>query len=101
MIRDKLAEELESKGLYRRAAARWLEVMSSCIDDTGWEQAKRHRERCLDSAKRPPVKTVEFGDIRKAARATASRMGLSKPNGEAYRLPARRKRRRQGGSGAC
>ncbi|MFU7965715.1 PerC family transcriptional regulator, partial [Escherichia coli] len=27
MIRDRKAEELESKGLYRRAAARWAEVM--------------------------------------------------------------------------
>ncbi|MBB6942756.1 PerC family transcriptional regulator, partial [Escherichia coli] len=27
MIRDRKAEELESKGLYRRAAARWMEVM--------------------------------------------------------------------------
>ncbi|HDV1046680.1 TPA: PerC family transcriptional regulator, partial [Escherichia coli] len=26
MIRDRKAEELESKGLYRRAAARWAEV---------------------------------------------------------------------------
>lgn len=25
MIRDRKAEELESKGLYRRAAARWME----------------------------------------------------------------------------
>ncbi|HBB1395466.1 TPA: PerC family transcriptional regulator, partial [Escherichia coli] len=25
MIRDRKAEELESKGLYRRAAARWAE----------------------------------------------------------------------------
>lgn len=27
MIKDRKAEELESKGLYRRAAARWAEVM--------------------------------------------------------------------------
>ncbi|HAW5768682.1 TPA: PerC family transcriptional regulator, partial [Escherichia coli] len=27
MIHDSKAEELEAKGLYRRAAARWAEVM--------------------------------------------------------------------------
>ncbi|MBE0097304.1 PerC family transcriptional regulator [Citrobacter freundii] len=96
MIRDKKAEELEAKGLYRRAAARWLEVMALCADDIGWEQAKFHRERCLDSAKRPPVKMEEFGDLHKAARETQKRMGISKPDGEAFRLPVSRKRTQEG-----
>lgn len=33
MIRDKKAEELEAKGLFRRAAARWLDVMAACTED--------------------------------------------------------------------
>ena len=49
MIRDKKAEELEAKGLFRRAAARWLDVMAACTEDADREQAKRNRERCLEA----------------------------------------------------
>ena len=30
MVNDKKAEELDAKGLYRRAASRWLEVFDLC-----------------------------------------------------------------------
>ncbi len=33
MVSDKKAEELEAKGLYRRAASRWLEVFDNCESD--------------------------------------------------------------------
>ncbi|EMM0037458.1 PerC family transcriptional regulator [Klebsiella aerogenes] len=32
-VADKLAEGLESAGLYRRAATRWLEVCFECLSD--------------------------------------------------------------------
>jgi len=37
MVNDKMAEELESKGLYRRAAYRWLEVFDNCDSEAGRE----------------------------------------------------------------
>ena len=33
MVKDSKAEELEAKGLYRRAAARWMDVMNRCAED--------------------------------------------------------------------
>lgn len=46
-LSDSKAEALEARGLYRRAAVRWLEVMMLCTEDDDRLQAKRHRERCL------------------------------------------------------
>ncbi|HHU4725413.1 TPA: PerC family transcriptional regulator [Klebsiella quasipneumoniae] len=95
MIRDKKAEELEAKGLFRRAAARWLDVMAACTEDADREQAKRNRERCLEVVKRPRFKLEEFADLHRAAKATTNRMGIAQNNGEAFRLPASRKRARK------
>ncbi len=92
MIHDSKAEELEAKGLYRRGAARWLEVMAQCTEDNDREQAKSHRERCLDCVKRPPVKLEDFGDLHRAATETTTRMGIAQRNGEAFRLPVSKKR---------
>lgn len=85
MIEDSKAESLEARGLYRRAAARWSEVMRLCADDKEREQARRRCDECLDKAKRPPAKQVVFADLREAAKETQKRMGLDRPNGEAFR----------------
>ncbi len=37
MVSDKKAEELEAKGLHRRAASRWLEVFDNCDTEVGRE----------------------------------------------------------------
>ncbi|EKY0662439.1 TPA: PerC family transcriptional regulator [Citrobacter braakii] len=87
-VRDSKAEELEAKGLYRRAAARWMDVMQMCTDDDDREWIKQHRETCLEKVKRPPIKVDDFGDLHKAAKETQHRMGIAQPNGDAFRLPA-------------
>ena len=56
MVNDSKAEALEAKGLYRRAAARWMEVMLLCTEDDDREWIKRRRETCLENVKRPPVR---------------------------------------------
>ena len=95
MVNDSKAEELEAKGLYRRAAARWMEVMLLCTEDDNREWIKRRRETCLENVKRPPVKAEDFGDLHKAVTETQHRMGIAQNNGEAFRLPASRKRARK------
>ncbi|MDI5434987.1 PerC family transcriptional regulator, partial [Salmonella enterica subsp. enterica serovar Kentucky] len=50
MIRDRKAEELESKGLYRRAAARWAEVMMLADGDKEREHAANRRSECIRKA---------------------------------------------------
>lgn len=85
-VRDVLAEELEGKGLYRRAASRWLVVLEQCADEKDREWVALRRGRCIDSARMPPVQTDNFGDVRRAAGAVQNQMGLAQPNGSAFRL---------------
>ncbi|EAA0939514.1 PerC family transcriptional regulator [Salmonella enterica subsp. enterica serovar Thompson] len=86
MVKDKKAEELESKGLYRRAAARWAEVMSLSNNERDRDFIAAHRKECLDKIRRTPARSEDFGDLHKAARETQHRMGIAQPNGEAFRL---------------
>ncbi|MDM3398757.1 PerC family transcriptional regulator [Citrobacter sp. Cb016] len=92
-VRDSKAEALEEKGLYRRAVARWMEVMQLCTDDDDREWIMRHREACLEKVKRPSVKVDDFGDLHKAAKETQHRMGIAQPNGNAFRLNGGKKQR--------
>ena len=95
MIKDSIAESLEARGLYRRAASRWVDVMQTCVDDNDREWIRMHRNKCLKKAKLPPARKEEFADIHKAARETQYRMGIAKPNGEVFRLPAKKKATRR------
>ena len=61
MIKDSKAEELEAKGLYRRAAARWADVMWLVSTDKEREQvAKPTGESGADdgSVKKQPAKKL-------------------------------------------
>ncbi|EJZ0893144.1 TPA: PerC family transcriptional regulator [Escherichia coli] len=78
---------------YRRAAARWMEVMLLCTEDDDREWIKRRRETCLENVKRPPVKVEEFGDLHKAVTETQHRMGIAQPNGNAFRLNGGKRQR--------
>ncbi|EMB4684638.1 PerC family transcriptional regulator [Klebsiella pneumoniae] len=84
-MNDSKAESLEAKGLYRRAASRWAEVMTLCTDEEEREYARRRRQKCLKLVKRPAVAVDNFGDVRKAVKDTHDRMGLSTAPGEAIR----------------
>jgi len=86
MVNDSKAEALEARRLYRRAATRWQEVMIFCTDDDDREWVKQQRDACQEKAKRPPVKTDDYGDLHKAATETQHRMGIAQPNGNAFWL---------------
>ncbi|HAX5086140.1 TPA: PerC family transcriptional regulator [Escherichia coli] len=76
MIRDSKAEELETKGLYRRAAARWAEVMQLVNTDKEREQVAKRRAECIRKAARPPVMVDNFGALKEAVNRTHAGMGM-------------------------
>ncbi|EOW5849621.1 PerC family transcriptional regulator [Escherichia coli] len=85
MIRDSKAEELEAKGLYRRAAARWADVMWLVSTDKEREQVAKRRAECIRKAARPPVIPDNFGILKEAINRTHTGMSLQKPGGEMFR----------------
>ncbi|MTD37770.1 PerC family transcriptional regulator [Erwinia sp. CPCC 100877] len=91
MIKDSKAEALEAKGMYRRAASRWLEVFDQCDSEAGREWIKKHRNECLERRKRPTARLDNYGDLRKAVDETQRRMGLNNPNGGVFRLKGKRR----------
>ncbi|HHT3665407.1 TPA: PerC family transcriptional regulator [Enterobacter roggenkampii] len=86
MVNDRKAEELEAKGLYRRAATRWRELMSRSYDDRERETYLRRMDKCLEAVKRPPVLPETFGDVAAASAETQKRMKIDQPKGAAFRL---------------
>lgn len=51
---DSTAESLEQRGLWHRAARRWLTVMDATLDDAMREMIARRREHCLSMAANLP-----------------------------------------------
>ena len=102
MVNDRKAEELEAKGLYRRAATRWQEVMLLCTEDDDREWVKRRRETCLKNVKRPPVQAENYGDLHEAVTDTQHRMGIALSYGNSFRLNGGKKQRQatSGGDGS-
>lgn len=76
LIRDSKAEKLESLGLYRRAAARWAEVITLVDSDKEREHAVKRRSECIRKALRPKVKPENYVDIREAINRVHVDMGL-------------------------
>ena len=85
MIKDSKAEALEERGLYRRAAVRWAEVMMQVGSDKEREQAAKRRSECIRKAGRPPARLDNYGDAREAIRRAHISMGLHSPGGERFR----------------
>ncbi|WP_311791728.1 MULTISPECIES: PerC family transcriptional regulator [Pantoea] len=86
MVRDAKAEELESKGLYRRAAARWQEVIPLTESDTGRVWLIRRINECLAKVGKKPADSGSFIEVARAAREAQRRMGIYQPAGEAFRM---------------
>lgn len=55
MLKDEIAEALEARGLYRRASARWSEVMHLCVDDTERNEARLRRDLCIRLLKKSGI----------------------------------------------
>lgn len=96
-VNDALAEKLEAAGLWRRAKARWLEVMQFA----GLTEPQRlwicqRREYC--QSKITPMVVPERLDITEIARAaniTQAQMGIARPNGSMFRTYSQEKKARK------
>ncbi|UYK96290.1 PerC family transcriptional regulator [Pantoea stewartii] len=53
-LEDSIAESLEKRRLWHRAARRWLTVMDGSSDDAERELIARRREHCLSMAANLP-----------------------------------------------
>lgn len=91
-------EDLEARGLYRRAAAGWTARMMEAETDGQRAWLKQRRDACLERVRRPVPGAENFRDVQAAATATLARMGLTQVPGEAFRAQSRKKHHREGGS---
>lgn len=93
MVEDEVAQKLEAAGLWRRAASRWLDVMQlHGLTDQQRDRIRQHRRYCFSCAK--PINSPEKLDVMEIVRAentVQERMGLSQPDGAAFRLKDREK----------
>lgn len=91
---DKIAEDLEKTGCYRRAATRWLQVFFECNEDSERAWVSRHRLYCLSLSLRPVVKSDDnYSEIYKAVDELHREMGLELPERayRSYRIKGRRR----------
>ncbi|EOK9315229.1 PerC family transcriptional regulator [Escherichia coli] len=77
MITDSVAQKLEERGLWRRAATRCSDVLLHAETDREREEAARRRARCIIKSRRMPEQFVTFGDVKKAADRTLKEMGIN------------------------
>lgn len=77
MIHDEKAGELERKGLWRRAAERWGELLTQAKDDKERVCIAQRRTRCIEKSTRPrKIQRISVCDIRDAATRTLKDMGI-------------------------
>ncbi|EHB8339910.1 PerC family transcriptional regulator [Escherichia coli] len=77
MITDSVAQKLEARGLWRRAATRWGEVLINAETDREREEAAKRRAICISKTRRMPEQLATFGDVRRAADRTLKEMGIN------------------------
>ncbi|HBW8009195.1 TPA: PerC family transcriptional regulator [Klebsiella pneumoniae] len=75
-VTDKVAEELERAGLYRRAATRWLEVFFECAGEAERTWISRRRRECLARQRVFRVDDDGYLNVYRAVRDLHSKMGL-------------------------
>ncbi|KFC07166.1 PerC family transcriptional activator [Trabulsiella guamensis ATCC 49490] len=86
MVNDTIAEKLEARGFWRRAAARWLDVMQHCATDAQREWISQRRKYCLSMIASPRHDNkLDIGAINRAATATQEAMGINQDNSITFR----------------
>ncbi|AHE73517.1 hypothetical protein M942_24240 [Enterobacter ludwigii] len=90
MVSDAIAEKLENAGLWRRAAARWLAVMECCDTDAEREWVSQKRRECYARIELPVAERLNIRAMNQAASAAQEKMGISQPDGQAFRMKSRK-----------
>ncbi|HAU5635929.1 TPA: PerC family transcriptional regulator [Citrobacter amalonaticus] len=86
MVNDTIAEKLEARGFWRRAAARWLDVMQHCATDAQREWISQRRKYYLSMIASPRHDNkLDIGAINRAAIATQEAMGIKQDNSITFR----------------
>lgn len=86
--RDARAEQLERAGHWRRAAARWSEVLNTpSLTDARWSQILARQRWCLAQHSAPVIHDVRGGrrEVDNAARQVLDKMGQAFASGDAFR----------------
>lgn len=87
MVEDKVAQNLEAAGFWRRAASRWLVVMNRAEHtDKHREWIRQRRQYCLSQV--TPViqpEKLDITEISKAANIALEAMGIASRDGALFR----------------
>lgn len=86
MVSDAVAEKLESAGLWRRAAARWLAVMDLCDTDAQRQWVSQKRRQCYSNIALPVSEQLNISALSKAATVAQAKMGISQLDGSEFRI---------------
>lgn len=97
--RDQQAELLERAGHWRRAAARWSEVLNTpSLTDAQCNQILARQRWCLAQCSATIIHDVRVGrrEVDNAARQVLDSMGQAQASGDAFRQLSFRRRKRTG-----
>ncbi|WP_149330305.1 PerC family transcriptional regulator [Citrobacter braakii] len=92
MVSDAIAEKLESAGLWRRAASRWLAVMERCDTDAQREWVSQKRRQCYSNIELPVSEQLNISALSRAATVVQEKMGINQPSGTAFRIKPQKHR---------
>lgn len=70
MVNDPVAQSLEDKGFWRRAATRWLDILLTSTSDFDKEWICERKNFCITKSRLPKPEKIDFADVSRAAAAT-------------------------------
>ncbi|KLF28695.1 hypothetical protein YA29_16340 [Klebsiella aerogenes] len=75
LVKNKKAEELEKKGLWRRAATHWLTTMQQCHTSEEQDWVRRRRNYCLSKITKRKHSNLDIRELNQAASLVLQQMG--------------------------
>ncbi|HHV8383238.1 TPA: PerC family transcriptional regulator [Escherichia coli] len=85
IIKDRKAEDLEQKKLWRRAAQRWLELSRvTHRTETEKKQMLNRYQYCMSMIRSPHKEKHDFRELKEAINRTSREMGLMQDKKNAH-----------------